>query len=360
MPKKKDKNGTLKQLYYTPKEIGSLGGVQRFQGSLFSKGKKYKKRTIYKWLQSQDAYTLHKPVRRTFKRRRTVVSGLNDQFQADLIDMKSIKSDNDGHSFILTVIDVFSKYGWAKPLRSKSGAMVAKALQKIFQERKCRVLQTDKGTEFYNQHVKQLLTQYDVTHFSTENDDIKCACVERFNQTLQTKLYRWFTKTNSHQWVNILDDLIYSYNNSFHRSISMKPINVTSENEEDVWLKLYSDIQSPPILAKFKVGDSVRISKYKHVFSKGYDANWSTEVFTIEKVNETNPITYKLCDSLHEKIYGSYYEKELQKVTLPKQFLVENVIANRQKGKKTEYYVKFKGYPSKFNAWVDKSSVKLL
>ena len=356
MGKKKNEK-SMKKSYYSLEQSGSLGGVAALKKGLKKKNKKFKTSTITKWLQSQDTYSLHKPVIKKFKRRATVVSGLNDQFQCDLIDIKRYKDHNQSFQYILTVIDVFSKYGWARALKSKEGAEVAKHLKVILTERKCRAMQSDKGKEFYNVNVERLLKSKGITHFSTENDDIKAACVERFNRTIQNKLHRWFTKSRTFQWFDALPKIIDSYNHTVHSATNEEPANVTHKNEEDVWQTLYSHLSSPSQKAKFSLKDHVRISKYKHIFSKGYDANWSTELFLVDKVLATDPITYQLQDTKGEQIHGSYYEKELQKVSPSKQFLIEEVIDERHFNGYIQYYVKFKGYPKKFNAWVNKKDM---
>lgn len=304
------------------------------------------------WLQSQDTYTLHKPVTKRFRRRKTIVGGINDQFQADLIDMQKYKDSNKGNSFILTVIDVFSKYAWASAIKSKQGHAVAKQLREILMQRTCLALQTDKGKEFYNQEVKNLLNQLGVTHFSTENEDIKASIVERFNKTLRNKIARWFTKTNEFEYISILPDLIYAYNNSIHRSIGMSPAKVTNENAEDVWWKMYGDLGTPIYKTKFHSGEMVRISKYRHAFSRGYDKNWSTEIFVVSEVKRTDPVTYKIRDLMDEEIIGSYYDKELQRVQKPETFMIEEILERRKVGKQNQLLVKYKGYPSKFNQWI--------
>lgn len=356
MGKKKNEK-TLERAYYSAEQSGSLGGVAALKQGLQKKKKNFKTSTVKKWLQSQDTYSLHKPVIKKFKRRATIVSGLNDQFQCDLIDIKKFKEHNNNSQYILTVIDVFSKYGWARALKSKEGTEVAKHLKAILTERKCRAMQSDKGKEFYNSNVEKLFKAKGITHFSTENDDIKAACVERFNRTIQNKLHRWFTKSRTFQWIDVLPKLITSYNRTIHRSTNEAPSNVTHKNEEDVWQRLYSHLSSPSQKAKFNKQDYVRISKYKHIFSKGYDANWSTEVFVVDKVLVTNPTTYQLRDSKGEQIHGSYYEKELQEVSPSKQFLIEKIVDERHFNGDTQYYVKFKGYPNKFNAWVNKKDI---
>ena len=299
------------------------------------------------WLQTQDPCTLHKSVRKRFPCRTTIVNGYGEQLQADLIDMQKFKRENNGCSFILTVIDVFSKISWTYGIKSKTGTNVAAALKKVLA-----------GKNFYNASVKSILEKYHITHFSTENDDIKAAIVERFNRTLQSKLHRWFTKSKSHRWIDILDDLTESYNNSYHQSIRMKPVDVNQKNSEDVWLNIYGNLQHDHKQANLKINDPVRISKFKHVFSKGYDKNWSSEIFFIDKVHQTSPVTYSIRDQMNEKIVGSYYKYELQKVSLPDTFEIEEILKTRKIQGKVQYLVKYKGYPMKFNEWIYQSQIQ--
>lgn len=281
----------FKRVYYSTQNPGSLSGLKRFKDRLNSKKKHYKSSSISEWLQSQESYTRHKPVIRKFKRRVTLVSGINDQFQCDLIDMQKFKKVNDNFAYILSVIDVFSKYAWAKPLKSKGGKEVAEQLRNVIKEQKCRSIQSDKGKEFFNSHVQKLFKDTNIHHFTTENDDIKAACVERFNRTLKTSIFRWFTKKRSTQWINELGNIVHAYNHSIHSTTLSRPADVSSANEEDVWLRIYSQLPLPSKRSPLNNEDVVRISKYKHVFSKGYDANWSRETFVIDDVLPTVPIT---------------------------------------------------------------------
>lgn len=267
---------------------------------------------------SAGVYPTYKPVRRKFKRRKTIVSGINDQFQADLIDLHALKEYNDGYTFILTTIDVFSKYAWAIPIKSKKGEDVASALQQIFDDRKCRVLQTDKGKEFLNSRVQTVLKNRQINHFTTENDDIKAAVVERWNRSIMEHLSRWFTKHNTHRYVNVIDALVEGYNKRVHTTIGMSPASVNSENEEDVWLRMYEADSSPKNKRStlLKIGDPVRISKTKLLFKKGYTPNWSTEIFFIYKRHLTSPPVYEIEDKNEEILEGKFYEAELQRVTL--------------------------------------------
>ena len=147
----------LTNLYYDPANPAAYGGV----GALHQAVKKDKKnislKDIKTWLNGRDTYTLHRPHRRHFKRNRVIVSGIDSQWQADLVDVSAFSKQNKNHRYILTCIDIFSKFAWARPLKSKTGKNLVFAFQTIFKEqnRKPKTLQTDKGTEFLNREFQQ-------------------------------------------------------------------------------------------------------------------------------------------------------------------------------------------------------------
>ena len=301
---------------------------------------------------------MHKPVRRKFQRWRTIVGGIDHQWQADLIDLQKLKKENEGHVFLLTCIDVFSKYAWVVPLKDKTGASLTKAFRQIFATgRKPLKLQTDKGTEFKNRLVQTFLRESKVEFFTTENEDIKAAIVERFNRTFKEKLWRYFTKTNSSKYLDVLPHLVRSYNLTTHRSIQRPPVEVNTENQEEVWHQLYG--QKPHVKpAKLRVGDRVRISKTRRVFKKGYLPSWTFELFTVSQVKNTHPVTYKLKDDHDEELKGTFYEQELQKVGAKEVYQIESVLDYRllRKGQK-EYLVKWLGYDPSFNSWIPESAL---
>ena len=303
------------------------------------------------WLETQDTYTLHKPLTKRFPRRKTFAKGIDDLFQADLADMRNLASYNDGFAYILTCIDVFSRYAFAEAVKDKRGSTVANAFEKIFAIRAPNMLQTDRGLEFLNASVQAVFRKHDVRHYFSLNDDIKAALIERFNRTLKSRLYRVMTYRKTSRWIDVLSDVLDSYNRSRHRSIGMAPIDVVPENADEVAKRLYPP--KPPLKYKYDVGERVRIAKYKHVFQKGYLPNWSEEVFEIAEKHPTYPVTYGLKDLAGESIKGKFYEQELQKVTKTDDvYEVEKVLKTRRRGGKIEYFVKWKGYPDKFNSWV--------
>ena len=142
---------------------------------------------------------------------------------------------------------------------------------------------------------------------------------------------------------DVLDDIVNKYNNTIHRTIKIKPIEVT----DDSYVESREDFNKKD--PKFKVGDHVRISKYKNIFAKGYTPNWSEEVFVVSKIKNTVPWTYVINDLNGEEIIGTFDEKELQK-TNQKEFRIEKAIKRRG----DKLYVKWKGYNNSFNSWIDK------
>ena len=341
-------NKPLRKVYFDLRRVGSYGGVDGLR-----RVTRIPRKMVAEWLSEQDAYTLHKPARRHFKRRCIIVGGLHQQWQADLVDLSKLKKDNNGMTFLLTVIDVFSKVAWCVHMKNKSAASLVAALDTTFSKGWPKMLQTDQGLEFLNKSVQALLKKHGIHHFSTQNAETKASVVERFNRTLKTRMWRYFTKHQTWRYIDVLQDLVQSYNNTPHRSIGMAPSQVSSQNQEEVWQRLYGhDGKGVP---KLRVSDRVRVSKYKGQFEKGYAANWSHEMFTIHEVHPSDPPVYRLRDDLGEVLEDTFYELELQKVSVPgdKLYYVQAVLQRRKVGRRTEAMVKWFGYPSKFNNWFD-------
>ena len=338
----------LKKNYYNVKDVGSYGGVKRL-----TQKTKLKSSEVKNWLSTQDTYTLHKPVKYKFPRRKVIVGGVGHQWQADLVDVSRLSKHNKGMKFLLTCIDVFSRKAWVIPLKDKSGSTLLKAFQSIPDSLPMK-LQTDKGTEFTNRKVQSWLKDNNVHFFTTENDDIKACLVERFNRTLKSKLWRYFTKNNTLSYLDILQDMVSTYNHTPNRSIGMSPLDVNDKTLGQVWYRLYRDSSTEYKRSKLKVNDSVRISKTRRAFKKGYLPQWTEEIFTISKVQHTKPTTFLLKDWGGEQLKGSFYEQELQKVTKDDEvYRIEEVL----KEDKNRLYVKWLGYPDSFNSWINKKDL---
>ena len=306
------------------------------------------------------SYTLHKQIKRKFPRNKTFAVGLDSDWQADLCDVLSLRKENDGFGYILTVIDVLSKYAWAVPVKNKKPETVAQAFQQIItgSGRKPWRLYTDKGLEFRGKPFQVMLKKNCIKYISSESPDVKAAIAERYNRTLKTRLWRHFTKTRSQRFIEILPQIVHAINHSYHRAIKMRPFDVDNNNETEVWKTLYGDLDKKAKF-NFEIGDRVRIAKHKHAFKKGYLPNFTQEIFTIMERIARNPPVYKLQDLAGETIVGIFYEPELVKVLSTGDiYLIEKVIKTRKRKGIIEHFVKWLGYPDKFNQWIKQSDLK--
>ena len=195
-------------------------------------------------------------------------------------------------------------------------------------DRKPNKIWVDKGSEVCNSSFKKGLKDNDIEMYLIHNKG-KYDVAERFIRRLKTKIYKYMTSISKSVYIDKLDDIVNEYNDTYHRTIKMKPVHVKDNTSID--FKEEVNDNDP----KFKVGDHVRSSKYKNIFAKGYTPNWSKEVFVISKIKDTVPWTYVINYLNGEELIGTFYEKELQK-TNQKEFRIEKVI--KRKGDKL--YVK--------------------
>ena len=184
--------------------------------------------------------------------------------------------------FLLWVTDIFSKYAWVIPLKDKKGISIVNAFHKILKEsnRKPNKIWVDKGSEIYNNSFKKWLQDNDIVIYSTNNKE-KSVVAERFIRTIKNKICKYMTSISKNVYIDKLDDIVKKYNNTYHTSIKMKPVDVKDNTYID--FKKEVNDENP----KFKVGDHVGISKYKNIFAKGYMPNWSEEIFIIKKIKNT-------------------------------------------------------------------------
>ena len=254
------------------------------------------------------ANELHKPIIRKFEKRKVYSTFKDNIWGADLADMQLLSKYNKGIRFLLCVIDIFSKYAWVVPLKDRKSISIVKAFQIILKQsnRKPNKIWVDKGSEFYDAYFKKWLRDNDIVMYSTHNEG-KSVVAERFIRTIKGKIYKYMTSISKNVYIDKLDDIVDEYNNTYHTTIKMKPADV----KDNTYINADKEIISKD--PKFKVGDRVRISKYKNIFAKGYMPKWSEEVFVIKKVKNTVQWTYVINDLNDEEITGTFYEKELQR-----------------------------------------------
>ena len=249
-----------------------------------------------------------------FNRQRIIPLYKDETWSADLIDKSSLSKYNNNYKFILTVIDIFTKYAWAIPLKNKSGLSITNGFKKILSEspqggsesRKPEKLWLDKGSGFYNKTFKSLLKEYETKIYSTYSD-LKAVFIERLNRTLLHINKPMFINGDGN-WVNILNGAVITYNNNIHSTINMTPVDASNNPDKDKYTFNFKNIKP-----KLKVGDYVRNADKRNIFSKGYTSNWNRELFKVNEVLKTQPPTYKIEDINGEIIEGKFYEQELLK-----------------------------------------------
>lgn len=310
-------NAILNRIYYDLKNPASYSSARALLNEARKNNDKIQMKDVKKWLSGQRAYTMHRRIKLRFKRRPVLVRGPYHQYQADLMDYQPISRENGGNRYILTTIDAFSRFATAVPIKRKTGPAVAEALQTVFDfMRTPKKLQTDKGTEFYNTHVRDLLKSNNIVHFSTDQE-LKAQIVERFNRTLREKLQRYMTAKKTLRYIEALPDLMLGYNSRPHSSLGgYAPKDVTLKNAKEVREELYgSYLREKRRKRKFRIGDTVRVAAYRKTFRKSSDKNFTDELFDIVEALNSNPPTYRLKNSEGEIIDAVYYEQQMQKVS---------------------------------------------
>ncbi|XP_043474365.1 uncharacterized protein LOC122506316 [Leptopilina heterotoma] len=244
---------------------------------------------------------LHRQARKNYPRRKVQMRGIDETWQADLVEMIPYSYSNKGFKYMLTVIDIFSKYAWAVAVKSKNGKDISLAMKTILKQGRIpKNLHTDRGKEFYNSEFKSLMQEFNINLYST-----------------------YTYKAINYKWINLLPTLISKYNNKKHRTIGIKPKDVTVEDTRELLRRIR------------------------------YTPNWTTEIFTVDQVKSTKLVTYKLKDYQNQPIEGGFYEEELVKVQYPDVYLVEKVLKTRG----NDVYVKWLGFDSSHNSWIKKSDM---
>ena len=354
-------------------EKGAVFGSKTALTHSLKKGKDFdhiSEKSVDNYLEGNPSYTLHRQSRLHFKTKRVVIGGLQQLNQGDLADVKKYADSNDGVNFLLVVEDVFSKYIWVEPLLTKSNEDVLKALKKVYTSDDLfpSTFSSDKGTEFTGKMITSFFDKHDVRHF-TSHGDTKAQFVERSIRTLKHKLFQLMTWRNSSRYIDNLQTIVKSLNNSFKKELGMSPSEVNDENAKSVFFRIYGDNIHDVIENNidqnsrhtFSVGDFVRISVSKGIFEKKYNDTFSQEIFRITSVIETAPIQYTIEDLLHEDILGKFYKQQLQKVDFDLEFFTIENIVNRFSSHGVKHaHVEWKYYGKKFDSDIPLSKIQKL
>ena len=297
---------------------------------------------------------LNKPTINKFERQKIIVNHINEIHSTDLVDMSQYSKMNRGYKYIFTNIDVFSKIAYAFPLKSKKIQDIKPCFEKIFKNNKPKYIWSDKEPAFLSKEMQNFFKNNNVKIYHT-NSHLKAVIIERFNRSLRELMMKEFVKNNNTVWYNILPNLIKKYNNRYHSTIKMKPIQVNKNNEKYIKENIYTYNKTSKI-PKFKINDLVRISlKRRPIFDKpSGNIKWSEELFKIHSIKKSNVITYKIKDLNNNIIEGVFYERELLKSKNNSEiYIIEKIIRKN----KDKYLVKWKGYSNDFNSYVDKNDI---
>lgn len=326
---------------------------------------------IKEFLSQNESYTIHKEYHKG-QRNISYSHFKRYQFQMDLVDIQGLAKYNDDVHYLLTVIDTFTRYAFVRLLKSKHGDIVLHAFKSVLEEaiENPKTLVIDRGTEFKNKEFENFCMANGIVLF-TPDSSIHGAYIERFNRTLQGIMYKYMTENETYRFIDktnrdgsithLMPLFLKTYNGRRHRMIGTTPQIAEDNPDTHIFIrknmqKYYATIKSRP--TKFQIGDTVRISKMKGKFARGYKEQSNEEIFKIHKISTNKRIPMFTLKSYNGKeiIQGAFYDFEITKVG-NEIFRVEKILRRRKVGDKNQIYVKWKGFDASYNSWIDDEDV---
>lgn len=354
-----DIENDLKENYTKPGHPIAFSGIQQIYS--YYKGK-FPINKIKEFLAGNESYTLHREFHKQ-KRNMSFTNFKRYQFQMDLVEVQQLSKFNDNVRYLLNVIDTFTRYAFVRPLKDKRAITVLEEFKSILLEAKDKpyMIVMDRGTEFMNQHFKVFCDREKIKLVNPQAN-VHAAYIERFNRTLQNIMYKYMTEHETNRYIDVLQELIKSYNNRKHRMIDMSPFQ--AENNIDNRLKIsllqakrnsFIKQQQP----KYKIGTYVRIAKQKGKFSRGYEEQTTQEIFKIYKIDTSKKIPLYHIETYNgdEQIKGGFYSHELTPVSTDI-FRVEKILKRRTRKGVRELFVKWKGFDPKYNSWINENDIQ--
>ena len=303
----------MESIYTDPASSGSFGGVQRLYRAARSSGLTVSKKQTKAFLYSQSSYGQNRYQRINFKRRKFKTRHLNEIWQLDLAFLEKLWHQNGGVRYLLFCLDTYSRFLRIFPLRNKKASSVAAAMQSLFKEIDVRpnFVVSDDGTEFLGE-TKQLFERLGIKYYTLSGSPSGCPHVERSIRTIKKRIMTYLTANKTKRYIDVLQNIVTSYNNSPHQGIkNMKPADITTANEH-----LLQDVNNPALRVgktKFQLGDNVRVQLDRKTFHRGFQPQFSKEVYTVSGYVYDDPVTYKLKTLDGEDVAGAYYFEQLVK-----------------------------------------------
>jgi hypothetical protein len=322
-------------------------------------------------LSTIENYSLHREYKRG-QRNPSYSHFKRYQFQMDLVDIQELSSYNDGVRYIMTVIDTFTRYGFARLLLDKKASTVLSAFKSVLKEAKEKpnILVVDRGTEFSNKEFVKFCNDNSIKIY-TPDSSIHAAYIERFNRTLQSLIYKFMTENETYRFISkttkdgndekTFSKILETYNNRKHRMIGMTPMQAETDKKKHMDIRLrmskyYSKIK--PRKQNFQIGDTVRIAIQKGKFSRGYKEQSNLEIFKIYDIKKKSEIPMYFLETYDksEKIKGGFYDFELTKVNF-ESFRIEKILKTRKVNGKLQHFVRWKGFNENYDSWIDAENI---
>ena len=332
---------------------------------------------VKEYLSHQPSFTRHGNIPKKFIKSRVFIKeGPGFLLSGDLADMSSIKNDNDGISFLMYLIDCYSRKLWVLPLKNKRGSTISRTLDDFLSSNKYKytLLWVDEGGEWYSSPTKKVCEKHGLKMYSVYNRRQKASYAERVILTIKSKLYKIMTQRHTNRYIDFLQDVINSYNNSKHKGLLCHyPNEIHNMTDKDKILSFakkqfeqkltnYGDIKRKNSKITFSQRNILPRNTYvrlllnsaESAFTKSYKPIFTEEIFIIDSVRNSTPTLYTLKDFLHEPISGVVYRSEIKETSLPEKYLIESILKSKicPKTRKKIFLVKYLGWPIKFASWV--------
>lgn len=361
----------LKKLYFDQSAPASYQGLKKLWTQVKLDPERpagLTQKKLKQWLDRQEVYQVHSQTKQSYETEALIVEYSDQLWDIDILVLPNDKPGiNRNYKYLLGVIDLFSRYAWVRLLKKKTATETAKAFKSILAEgRKCEALRGDAGTEFLGAPFKEMLEEENIPYI-TAYGHVKANFIERWFKTFEQKLHRYFYHNTTSNFVDVVQDIVLSYNNTVHRTTGYRPAEVDEHNTIELYDRVYKPILDKRAAQRFHpsfhAGDLVRISLFKDKFKRSYTQNWSEEVFEIWYVVKSHPPRYKIRDLKQENIQGSFYKEDLKPVNAQDakdiNWKIERVISTRKvKGRRPQSLIKWYGFSEKFNSYIDTADLK--
>ena len=325
---------------------------------------------VREYLSQKRSYTLHRVARKRFLRRRVIVSSPRHTIACDLAEVGHLSRSNNGVRYLLVCLDIYSRYLHVVPLKNKRGLSVAEALADVLEQEESNgynKMWTDRGREFLNHHVSNLLKSKKIKLYHTESHEIKSSPVERVIRTLKGRIYRYLTEHGTESYIDVLPKIVKGYNYYPHSGIgNVRPVEAhrhrtptqTRQHMNHALCKSYKNRVRENAPLSLSVGDSVRVSRANEVFKRGFLYQTTEEIFIVDRIDKTQNVTgYYLRDLDGEPIKGIFYREELVKTSMPDKFAID-IIKKRRRNKRVEVLVHYRGYNNTHDRWLPLSEIE--